>query len=75
MLQLPPQEIFDLWSHFKRVEVAFSIDDVGEQFEYQRHPAKWIEVNQNLAKFKERQTDNMEFQICSTINIFNIFEY
>ena len=71
--QLPQQEIFDLWSHFKRVEVAFSIDDVGEQFEYQRHPAKWIEVNQNLLKFKERQTENMEFQICSTINIFNIF--
>ena len=27
--QLPPQEIFDLWSCFKHVEVAFSIDDVG----------------------------------------------
>ena len=51
--QLPPQEIFDLWSCFKHVEVAFSIDDVGEPFEYQRHPAKWREVNQNLIKFKE----------------------
>ena len=46
--QLPPQEIFDLWSYFKHVEVAFSIDDVGQAFEYQRHPAKWREVNQNL---------------------------
>jgi hypothetical protein len=27
--QLPPQEIFDLWSCFKHVEIAFSIDDVG----------------------------------------------
>ena len=71
--QLPPQEIFDLWSYFKRVEIAFSIDDVGEQFEYQRHPANWREVNQNLVKFKERKTANMEFQICTTINIFNIF--
>ena len=71
--QLPPQDIFDLWSYFKRVEIAFSIDDVGEQFEYQRHPAKWREVNQNLVKFKERKTKNMEFQICTTINIFNIF--
>jgi organic radical activating enzyme len=71
--QLPPQDIFDLWSHFKRVEIAFSIDDVGEQFEYQRHPAKWVEVNQNLVKFKERQAPNMQFQICSTINIFNVF--
>ena len=58
--QLPPQEIFDLWSYFKRVEVAFSIDDVGEPFEYQRHPAKWRHVNANLVKFKEMKTDNME---------------
>lgn len=71
--QLPPSEIFDLWRHFKRVEIAFSIDDVGEQFEYQRHPAKWKEVNYNLNQFKILQTQNMEFQICSTINIFNIF--
>ena len=71
--QLPPKDIFDLWSYFKRVEIAFSIDDVGEQFEYQRHPAKWREVNQNLVKFKERQTPNMEFQICTTIDIFNVF--
>ncbi len=71
--QLPPREIFDLWKHFKRVEIAFSIDDVGEQFEYQRHPANWKEVNYNLSQFKTYQTANMEFQICSTINIFNIF--
>jgi len=66
--QLPPQEIFDLWSCFKHVEIAFSIDDVGEQFEYQRHPANWREVNANLIQFKERKTDNMDFQIC---NVFS----
>ena len=71
--QLPPREIFDLWRYFKRVEIAFSIDDVGEQFEYQRHPAKWREVNHNLVEFKTYQTHNMEFQICTTINIFNCF--
>ena len=71
--QLPGPEIFDLWKHFKRVEIAFSIDDVGEPFEYQRYGAKWKEVNYNLNQFKIYQTNNMEFQICSTINIFNIF--
>ena len=71
--QLPGPEIFDLWKHFKRVEIAFSIDDVGEPFEYQRYGAKWKEVNYNLNQFKMYQTNNMEFQICSTINIFNIF--
>ena len=71
--QLPPQEIFDLWRYFKHVEIAFSIDDVGEPFEYQRHPAKWREVNTNLVKFKEMQTPNMDFQICTTVSIFNVF--
>ena len=71
--QLPPPEIFDLWSYFKRVEIAFSIDDIGPQFEYQRHPANWREVNANLVKFKERQTTNMDFQICTTVSIFNVF--
>ena len=71
--QLPQREIFDLWKKFKRVEIAFSIDDVGEPFEYQRHPANWKEVNYNLNQFKVYQTANMEFQICSTINIFNVF--
>ena len=70
---LPSREIFDLWKHFKRVEIAFSIDDVGEQFEYQRHPANWREVNYNVNQFKIYQTANMEFQICTTISIFNVF--
>ena len=69
---LPGPEIFEMWKHFKRVEIAFSIDDIGEQFEYQRHPAKWIEVNENMYKFKQQRTDNMQFQICTTISMFNV---
>ena len=70
---LPGRDIFDLWKHFKRVEIAFSIDDVGEQFQYQRYPANWKEVNHNVNQFKIYQLANMEFQICTTISIFNIF--
>ena len=73
--QLPPQNIFDLWSYFKHVEVAFSIDDVGEPFEYQRHPANWREVSANLVKFKEMKTPNMDFQVCTTVSIFNVFNW
>ena len=57
------------------MEIAFSIDDVGEPFEYQRHPARWREVNQNLIKFKEMQTPNMDLQICTTVSIFNVFNW
>ena len=62
-----------MWKHFKRVEIAFSIDDVGEQFQYQIHPANWKEVNHNVNQFKIYQLANMKFQICTTISIFNIF--
>ena len=72
--QLPPIKIFWMWSQFKHVEIAFSIDDTEAAFEYQRHPAKWNIVKNNLKEFSMRssQTGNIDFQICSTINIFNI---
>lgn len=71
--QLPDKEIFELWAKFKRVEIAFSIDDVEKPYEYQRYGANWEEVNYNLNKFKEMAPASVDFQICSTINIFNVF--
>jgi molybdenum cofactor biosynthesis enzyme MoaA len=72
--QLPDRRVFWLWSQFKHVEIAFSIDDTGEAFEYQRHPAQWEQVKENLKEFNIRSTltGNTDFQICSTISIFNI---
>ena len=57
------------------MEIAFSIDDIGEAFEYQRHPANWRQVSANLVKFKEMRTSNMDFQICTTVSIFNVFNW
>ena len=48
-----PEHAEKIWSHFKTVEIAFSIDDVGPRFEYQRANALWYEVNVNIQKFKE----------------------
>lgn len=69
-----PEHAIDIWKHFKTVEIAFSIDDVGERFEYQRTNAKWEEVNKNIALFKQlRDTyPNIQLQVCSTINVFNV---
>lgn len=70
--QLPENKIFWMWGQFKNVEMAFSIDDVGEKFEYQRYGAKWDEVKYNLKQYSFLNPGNIDFQICSTINIFNI---
>jgi MoaA/NifB/PqqE/SkfB family radical SAM enzyme len=69
-----PENAIEIWRHFKTVEIAFSIDDVGERFEYQRSNAVWTEVVENIQKFKElkRHHSNIQLQVCCTINIFNV---
>jgi MoaA/NifB/PqqE/SkfB family radical SAM enzyme len=69
-----PENAIEIWRHFKTVEIAFSIDDVGERFEYQRTNASWIEVGENIQKFKQlkKQHSNIRLQVCCTINIFNV---
>ena len=65
----------DIWQHFKTVEIAFSIDDVGARFEYQRSNAVWAEVEDNIARFKQLrdQYPNIRLQVCSTVNVFNVY--
>jgi len=64
----------DIWRHFKTVEVAFSIDDVGARFEYQRTNADWTVVLDTITSFQYLQTQmpNLQLQCCSTVNIFNV---
>lgn len=70
-----PEEAEAVWQHFKHVEIAFSIDDVEQRFEYQRSNALWTEVVENLAKFKQlrARNKNITLQSCCTINIFNVY--
>ena len=68
----PEYAVKEIWPHFKRVEIAFSIDDIKERFEYQRHPAKWEAVNEKIIKFKNSNLKNLSTQICTTISIFNV---
>ena len=65
----------DIWQHFKTVEIAFSVDDVGARFEYQRSNAVWAEVEDNIARFKQLrdQYPNIRLQVCSTVNVFNVY--
>ena len=64
----------DIWKHFKTVEIAFSVDDIGSRFEYQRSNAVWQEVEQNLSKFQylRKQLPNLQLQCCTTVNVFNV---
>jgi MoaA/NifB/PqqE/SkfB family radical SAM enzyme len=69
-----PGEAADIWRHFKLVEIAFSIDDVGTRFEYQRSNARWAEVQENILRFYQLrdQHANIRLQVCTTVSAFNV---
>ena len=71
--QYPKQHT--VWKDFKHVQIAFSIDNIGERFEYERDGAKWATVNRNIKKFLalKEQGYPLSFQICVTWNVQNIF--
>jgi MoaA/NifB/PqqE/SkfB family radical SAM enzyme len=70
-----PEQAENIWQHFKTVEIAFSIDDMGDRFEYQRTNAVWSEVLDNIQKFKlmRSQHKNIRLQVCTTVNVFNVY--
>ena len=70
----PSHALDNIWPHFKEVEIAFSIDDIAERFEYQRYGAVWEEVNENVERISSYKNKfNLKTQICCTINIQNIY--
>jgi len=71
----PKRAIESIWPEFAEVEIAFSIDDIGKRFEYQRHGAVWKKVVANVKKFNSLKSmyKNIKTQVCCTINIQNIY--
>jgi len=68
-------EVVELWKHFGKIDVAFSIDNVADKFEYERFGAKWDEVCENIRKFHilRSNTPKLTTQACMTINIQNVY--
>ena len=63
-----------IWQHFKTVEIAFSVDDIGPRFEYQRSNAAWDTVKENINRFRimREHMPNLQLQCCTTVNVFNV---
>ena len=71
-----PTEYFALWEHFGRVDIAFSIDNVGDRFEYERYGAEWELANTIIDSVHDNARlfyPNITTQLCFTINIQNVY--
>ena len=63
----------ELWANFKHVEIAFSIDNIGARFEYERYGANWNLVQENITKFTAMRSNKISTQLCTTMNIQNVY--
>lgn len=65
-----PEQYISLWEEFKSVQIFFSVDGVGERFNYIRHPQQFDAVMENFWKFK--QHDWLHVNLFYTVGLFNI---
>jgi molybdenum cofactor biosynthesis enzyme MoaA len=68
---LPNQTLLDLWQQFKLVQLDFSIDDIEDRFEYQRYPADWSQVKDNLQWYVDHAPHNCMFAVNTSVSILN----
>ena len=65
-----------VWKHFKRVQIAFSVDNTEERFEYERYGASWKTANTNIDKIhklRDEQGYPIDTQLCTTWNVQNVY--
>ena len=70
-----PKDLVTLWKDLGRVDIAFSIDNVGNRFEYERYGAKWDRANEIVDATHDTKMffPNITTQLCFTINIQNVY--
>jgi hypothetical protein len=64
-----------LWSKFKSVLINFSVDGIGDRFEYIRYPLKWKTTKTNITRMIGELPPNVKFKMNHAVNIFNLYYY
>lgn len=70
---IPAPELWQLLRQCREVDLYFSIDDMQERFEYQRHGAKWSLVLENLHWFAHNRSPNIALGFHPTYSLLNIY--
>ena len=68
---LVDDKMIDLWSNFKEVRFAFSIDAILERNHYIRYPVDWSEITTALHRL-DNTPDNIKIGIACAVQVFNI---
>lgn len=70
-----PKDKVEIFKHFKHLNLNFSIDGIGPQFEYLRDLALWKEAQENMEYAREfkKTHHNMQLSWCVTLSTMSIY--
>jgi MoaA/NifB/PqqE/SkfB family radical SAM enzyme len=66
-----PDNLLDLWSHFKLVKFNFSIDAYGVKNDYIRYPSTWNTITENLHRL-DNTPDNIIVNVACAVQAMNV---
>lgn len=66
-----PDELFELWKHFKEVKFNLSIDAYGARNEYIRYPSTWSQIEESLRRLDDTES-NITVNIATAMQVLNI---
>jgi MoaA/NifB/PqqE/SkfB family radical SAM enzyme len=69
----PDTSWWNLWQHFKEIDLQLSIDGVGTRYEYIRYPGNWNKLILNVVQYQDSQSDNFRLSISHTVSAYNIY--
>lgn len=73
--QVPPTDFWQLWKHFKEIDIQLSIDGIFQKFEYIRFPGSSNKLDKVVDFFvqKEQELDNIKLSVSHTVSAYNIY--
>ena len=71
----PDAEWWELWSHFREIDMQLSIDGIGARYEYIRYPASWHDTERTVHRYiqQEKLIPNLRLSVSHTVSAYNIF--
>lgn len=65
------QKMINIWTNFKQVRFAFSIDALGDRNFYIRYPTEWADIEKSL-RMLDNTPDNIHVSIACAVQVLNV---
>jgi MoaA/NifB/PqqE/SkfB family radical SAM enzyme len=71
----PDDQWWEIWKHFKEIDMQLSIDGTNQRYEYIRFPGNWDNLVSNVTKLVDKQKilPNLKLSVSHTVSAYNIF--